>query len=379
MRYMLSAPSAFGGELDELFRKAVEVVAQYDRASAALLQRRLAIGYARAARLIDQLEAAGVITASDGSSAPRTVLVKTYEEYLEKGGRAATNQQEHIYQVPAHYKFPKNFRLSRADDGFPKQLSDVIDSKEYQTAKRDYPVILGYDSQGKIAITSLPKVGNLIVTGNPQSNKENWIDTALTTLLLSHEPKELCLILIDPTHYLDVYEGTPHLLAPVICDFEKAISALRWAQAEIDRRLKIFAQAGTRSLESYNHLPGIEPMQRILIVDFCDWMDDETTFAMARIASIGSRAGIHIFVICDRMGDKNLSPDIKANIPNRAVFAVTSPQDSRLAGVEGAEKLNEGEALLRTGNSDPKKLVTVYTPEINVKEAVQAVIAAGKR
>jgi DNA segregation ATPase FtsK/SpoIIIE-like protein len=92
---------------------------------------------------------------------------------------------------------------------------------------------------------------------------------------------------------------------------------------------------------------------------------------MTWIISSGLKAGIHLFIVANRMSDKNLSPNIKANIPNRAVFTLTSAQDSRLSGVNGAETLKEGEMLYEKGNVDPKKLTTIFTPEANVKEVVE--------
>ena len=376
MRYMLQAPIIRGGDLDDLFQEAVKVVAQYDKASSSLLQRRLAIGYARAARLMDQLEASGVVSQSDGSSV-RKVLVSSYEGFLEKGGNKYENQENDTFKVSANYKVPTNLKLSQVQNTTKKQLTDVTKSSELKSKAKDYPITLGYDDKGKLLVTTLPELGNLIITGNPQSTKQNWLDSVLLGFLLNLSPKELRVIPIDSTRYLDLYDGIPHLLCPVISDFEKRISALRWATYEMNRRMNLLAKAGTRSIDSYNKLADVEALPRVLIIYYSEWEDVESMTSLTSIASSGLRAGINLFIIVNRMSEKNISADVKANIPNRAVFTVTSTQDSTLAGVKGAESLQEGEALFRIGNRESVRLSTVYAPEINIKEIVQAVTAAG--
>jgi DNA segregation ATPase FtsK/SpoIIIE-like protein len=364
-----------GEETDELFNNAVEICIQYDRSSPSLLQRRLSIGYARASRLLDQLEAAGVVGPSEGSM-PREVLISSVDALLETAnkGKKHSLPEDDPFQVPENYKVPTDLKLSRGDVAVQgKQLNDFVSSNDFRHSKAEFPILLGYDDEDELNTTTLAEVENLIITGNPQSKKENWLDTVLMTLLLKHTPKELRLILIHPGHYFDLYDGIPHLLALAIADSDKRVSALRWLQSEIDRRKKLFAQAGVRSFDAYNQLPNVNSLPRILTFNFCEWADVETTYSMTSITSTGLSAGAHLFIIANRLSDKNLSPEIKANIPNRAVFTLTSVQDSKLAGVKGAEDLKEGEMLYKKGNSEPKKLTTVFTPEINVKEVIEAV------
>lgn len=372
MSYMLQVPRIGGGNLDDLFQEAVKVVVQYDRASSALLQRRLSIGYARAARIMDQLEVSGVVSQTDGSIA-RTVLVSSYEEFLEKGGNKPDFPQTDPFKGSDKYKVPTDFKLSKVENTTNKQLADVIKTKEFKSLGNEYPIALGYDDKDKLHITTLPKLGNLIITGNPQSTKQNWLDTILSAFLLNYKPKELRLIPIDQTRYLDLYDGIPHLLCPVISDFEKGIAALRWTTYEMQRRMNLLAKAGTRTLDSYNKLADVEALPRVLVIYSREWADVESTASLTSIASSGLRAGIHLFIIANRMSEKNLSIDVKSNVPNRAVFTVTSDQDSRLAGVRGAESLTQGQMLFKISNSDPIKLSSIFTPEINVQEVVHAI------
>jgi S-DNA-T family DNA segregation ATPase FtsK/SpoIIIE len=141
----------------------------------------------------------------------------------------------------------------------------------------------------------------------------------------------------------------------------------------MDRRMKLLTQRGVRSFDSYNKLAKADPLPRILIFNVCDWADVETFDSMALLSSTGPKAGIHLFVVANRLSDKNLSQDVKANIPTRAVFTVTSSQDSKLAGVKGAEELEIGEMLFREGNAVPQRLTAIFTPDANVRQVVEAV------
>jgi len=373
MRYMLRPTLKVEGDLDDLFQNAVEVVVQYDHASASLLQRRLDIGYARAARLLDQLTVAGVVGPPEGAK-PRDVLIRSYEDFLAKGGNPPSTEQEEVFEVSAKYKVPRGLKLSRVDrPSWGKQLSEVVNSKGYKSDKSELPILLGYDDDGILHIESLVDLQNLIIVGNPQSRKEILVDTILVTFLLRYSPNDIRLILNDPNHGFDLYDGIPHLLTPVITEFEKGISAFRWTFEEINRRKKLFTSSVVRSIEDFNKLSPENVLPRILLVTICNWIDDESDDLLTLLASTGVRAGVHNIIIINRMSDKNLSADLKANIPSRAVLRVTSGQDSRLAGVKGAENLGLGELLLKAGNLEPKKLSTIFTPEANVIELVEAV------
>jgi DNA segregation ATPase FtsK/SpoIIIE-like protein len=377
---MLSVSKTLDGSLDHIFQQAVELVVKFDRASPSLLQRRLGIGYARAARLIDQLEASGVIAASDGSSQPREVLIRSYDEFVANGGEIPKAEPENHFKVPENYIVPTELKLSSVKNSvWGRQLSEVIETDDFKKSEAEFSIVLGYGKDEKLNTTTLAETNNLIITGNPTSSKESLIDTVLITLLLRHTPSELRLILTDSGHYLDLYNGIPHLLSPVISDPDKMTSALIWTLREVDRRKQLFIQAGVRSFDAYQKLPNIDPLPRVLHICFCNWKDVETTDAMTFLTSAGLNAGIHLFIVTNRMSDNNLSADIKANIPNRAVFTVTSAKDSKLAGVKGAENIKQGEMLYRQGNSDPKKLTTIFTPEANVKEVVEAVKQAPPR
>jgi DNA segregation ATPase FtsK/SpoIIIE-like protein len=369
MRYMLIPGQNVEGEMDELFKDAAQIVVQYDRVSPSLLQRRLSVGYARASRLIDQLEAAGLIGPADGSK-PRDVLKASYEDYLSTRGETPSKEAEDPFKIPANYKVPKDLKLSRVDKSpWGKQYSDVYKIDAF----KNFSFPLGFDDDGKLHAESLLDAGNIIVAGNTLSQKENLIDTILLTYLLQYKPQDLRLILVDPTHYLDFYEGIPHLLSPVISDYGKLVSAFRWALDESDRRLKIFAEAGVRNFAAYNETVNKNKLHRILLVTFFNLFDVETESLFTLLTSQGARAGIHNILVVERTTGKNLPGGIKSNIPARVVFRLLSAGESRAIDVSGAEKLEPGEIIYKPNFGGDEKLKAIYTPEENVKTVVEAV------
>jgi DNA segregation ATPase FtsK/SpoIIIE, S-DNA-T family len=374
MRYMLQPPRVPGldGDLDEDFKKAVEVIVQYDRASAALLQRRLSIGYARAARLIDQLESAGVLGPADGAK-PREVLIRSYDEMSDKEGQPKEKQDD-PFEVPTNYKVPKGLNLSNGDNIYQGEyISDVVNSRVLKETKVGFPIPLGFDDKGNLFMDSLLNVKNLIIAGNPHSQKENLVDTLLVTLLLRYTPSQLRFVLSDPTHYLDLYNGIPHLLNPVVNYYGKIISAFKWSLHEMDRRLKQFAQAGVRDITSYNQMAGAEELPHILLITVFNFFDIETEDALTMLTGQGARAGIHNIIIVERTNSKSLSANIQSNIPARVVFRLSSAGESKAIDVSGAEKLQPGEIIYKPNFGSTLNLKMIFTPEQNVKEIIEAV------
>jgi len=315
---MLQPPRVPGaeGDLDNNFKEAVDVVIQYDRASPALLQRRLGIGYARAARLIDQLETAGVVGPADGAR-PRDVLIRSSDEILEKGGKPKEKQDD-PFEAPSNYKVPKGLHLSKGDKIYQGEyIYDVTNSRVLKETKIGFPMPLGSDEKGNLFMDSLLNVKNLIIAGNPLSQKENLVDTLLLTFLMRYTPSQLRFVVNDPTHYLDLYNGIPHLLSPVINEHSKVISAFKWAQAEMDRRLKLFAEAGVRDIASYNKMASAIELPHILLITVFNFFDMETEDALTMVTGQGVRAGIHNIIIVERTNVKSLPVNIKSNIPAR--------------------------------------------------------------
>jgi DNA segregation ATPase FtsK/SpoIIIE, S-DNA-T family len=207
-------------------------------------------------------------------------------------------------------------------------------------------VSLGLDVSGKPIIADIGKMPHILIAGQTGSGKSVCVNTFLSTLLLRASPSEIKLILVDPKRVeLTGYNGIPHLLSPVIVEPEKVISALRWLMAEMDRRYKLFAQAGVRNIDGYNEMSGFQALPYIVLVidelaDIMLFSPVEVEDAITRIAQMSRATGIHMVLATQRPSVDVITGLIKANIPSRIAFAVASQVDSRvILDGQGAEKL----------------------------------------
>ncbi len=316
-------------ELDELFDDAAKIIIEGQNASASYLQRRLNIGYARAARILDELEGMGIVGPADGAK-PREVGFKVYKDYVDyKNGSspgAKTEEEEDF----SYYVLPK---LKLESLSFEPQVWEIP---------------FGFDQANQPISSHLEKIGHLLVIGNPQSPKMEFVDTILCSQLLCCTPDQMRFVIIDQSNHLQIYNGIPHLLSPVIENYSKCRSAFYWTSAEVSRRFKIFAQAGVRSFSAYNEVPDRLQLPKIVfVVRLYEEPDKEIQTLIARLTSIAGAAGIHLVLIYHFAGSRYIPREIKANLPNVFVFRTTSPGDSKLAGVTGAEKLFPEEAIVK--------------------------------
>lgn len=225
-------------------------------------------------------------------------------------------------------------------------LRKIMESPEMQAAKSKLTVSLGLDVSGKPIIADISKMPHVLIAGQTGSGKSVCINAFLMSILFRAAPTEVKLILVDPKRVeLTRYGDIPHLLTPVIVEPDKVISALRWIMAEMDRRYKLFAQAGARNIESYNELSGFQALPYIVL--FIDELADIMLFspvevedAITRIAQMSRATGIHMVLATQRPSVDVITGLIKANIPSRIAFAVASQVDSRvILDTQGAEKL----------------------------------------
>lgn len=207
-------------------------------------------------------------------------------------------------------------------------------------------VSLGLDVSGKPLVTELDRMPHVLIAGQTGSGKSVCINTFLASLLFRATPSEVKLILVDPKRVeMTSYNGIPHLLTPVIVEPEKVISALRWLLSEMDRRYKLFAQAGARNIDSYNEMSGFQALPYIVLVidelaDIMLFSPVEVEDAVTRIAQMSRAVGIHMVLSTQRPSVNVITGLIKANIPCRIAFAVASNVDSRvILDTQGAEKL----------------------------------------
>lgn len=225
-------------------------------------------------------------------------------------------------------------------------LKKMMESEAMKALKSKLAISLGLDVSGKAVVADLSKMPHLLIAGQTGSGKSVCINAILSTFLFKAAPTEVKLIMVDPKRVeLTGYNGIPHLLSPVIVEPEKVISALRWILSEMDRRYKLFAQAGARNIESYNEMSGFQALPYIVLVidelaDIMLFSPVEVEDAITRIAQMSRATGIHMVLATQRPSVDVITGLIKANIPSRIAFAVASQVDSRvILDSQGAEKL----------------------------------------
>lgn len=351
-------------EVDELFEEAIRHVAQYDRASASLIQIKLKIGYARAARILDELEAVGIVGPGDGSK-PRDVLIKNAEDYLANPLNYISNTPRttiHLKET-AEEKFKFKPLKSLSASNFKKVLQD------FDLPSKKEEILFGFN-QEKLVHASLEEINNLLIVGSASSGKEIFLDNLILSLLYSSDPKAQ-FIFVDTHHDTDIYNVLPNLLTPVISDYEKALSALKWVLSDIDRRNKLFTEARTRSFEIFRKEKQPDLPRIVFVIrnmeDF-SW-DKQFQENLEYIIAKCNKLGIHFFIFTDRLTAKSVPTSIQSNIPNRLVFRTSDKRDSTLAGVKDAHNLTPiNESILKLQSTEEAKLINLVIPEEEIRK-----------
>ena len=238
------------------------------------------------------------------------------------------------------------------------QLREVLENPAFAAAKSRLTVGLGKDISGQAIFADLAKMPHLLVAGATGSGKSVCINTLITSILFKAKPTEVKFILIDPKMVeLSVYNDIPHLMVPVVTDAKKAASVLNWAVQEMEKRYGLIAQAGVRNMDGYNKQFEEEPENKlpsivIIIDELADLMmvaPHDVEDAICRIAQKARAAGIYLVLATQRPSVNVITGVIKANIPSRISFAVTSQIDSRtILDASGAEKLlGKGDMLFK--------------------------------
>ncbi|OGM29162.1 hypothetical protein A2873_01475 [Candidatus Woesebacteria bacterium RIFCSPHIGHO2_01_FULL_42_80] len=225
-------------------------------------------------------------------------------------------------------------------------LKKMLESDVMNSAKSKLTLALGLDVSGKPIVADLARMPHVLIAGQTGSGKSVCINAFLTSMLFRASPSEVKFILVDPKRVeLTTYNGIPHLLSPVIVEPEKVLSALRWILSEMDRRYKLFAQAGARNIESYNDMSGFQALPYIVLIidelaDIMLFSPTEVEDSITRIAQMSRATGIHMILATQRPSVDVITGLIKANVPSRIAFAVSSLVDSRvILDTQGAEKL----------------------------------------
>lgn len=258
-------------------------------------------------------------------------------------------------------------------------LKTMLSSPSIQNAKSKLTVALGLDVSGNPLVCDIAKMPHVLIAGTTGSGKSVLINSFIASLLFRTTPNEVKLILIDPKRVeLIVYNGIPHLLTPVIVDVDKILSSLKWAMSEMERRYKLFASAGVRNIDGYNEFSGFQALPYIVIfvdelADLMAYAPVEVEDAICRLAQMARATGIHLVVSTQRPSVDVITGLIKANIPCRVAFNVSSMVDSRvIIDMPGAEKLlGRGDMLfIPPDQAKPTRVQGTFVSEKEIQKLV---------
>lgn len=258
-------------------------------------------------------------------------------------------------------------------------IREIMESKEFNGYPSKLAMGLGKDVAGRIIIGDIAKMPHLLIAGSTGSGKSVCVNTLITSLVYKAKPDEVKLILIDPKVVeLSNYNGIPHLLIPVVTDPKKAANALTWAVTEMNRRYKLFADTQVKDIKSYNEKTD-NPLPRIVIIidELADLMmvsANDVEDCIHRLAQMARAAGMHLIVATQRPSVDVITGVIKANIPSRIAFAVSSQTDSRtIIDMGGAEKLlGKGDMLFYPlGAAKPVRLQGAFISEAESDKIIE--------
>lgn len=258
-------------------------------------------------------------------------------------------------------------------------LRTMLASQKMQKNKGKLVVSLGLDVAGEPAMADITKMPHVLIAGTTGSGKSVSLNSFIVSILFRASPQEVRFIMIDPKRVeMTVYNGIPHLLTPVIVESDKILSSLKWAVNEMERRYKIFADKGVRNIESYNELLGFQELPFIIIMidelaDLMSYAPVEVEDAIARLAQMARATGIHLVIATQRPSVDVITGLIKANVPCRIAFSVSSMTDSRvILDSPGAEKLlGRGDMLyIPPDQAKAARIQGTFISEKDIKKVV---------
>lgn len=258
------------------------------------------------------------------------------------------------------------------------RLREVMQTTDFVNGKGRLALALGRDVAGRPMVVDLAKMPHMLIAGSTGTGKSVAINSLFISLLYKNTPQDVKFILVDPKRVeLSSYNGIPHLLTPAIVEPDKAVNALKWAVAEMERRYKLLAEAGNRNIADYNAATELPLPYIVIIVDeLADLMavaQNEVEAAIVRLAQMARAVGIHLILATQRPSVEVITGLIKANITSRAAFAVASQVDSRtILDTSGAEKLlGNGDMLFVSAEfNKPKRVQGAYIGEQEVRKVV---------
>ena len=268
-------------------------------------------------------------------------------------------------------------------------LRDIIDTPKFRNAKSTLTVALGKDIGGEGILGNISKLPHLLIAGTTGSGKSVCMNSLIISLLYKSRPEELKLIMIDPKMVeLGIYNGIPQLYIPVVTDPKKAAGALQWAVVEMLKRYRLFSEQGVRDLDSYNEhkkASGEDILPRVVIVidELADLMmaaSKDVEESICRVAQMGRAAGMHLIIATQRPSADVITGLMKANIPSRIAFAVSSGLESRIIlDQQGAEKLvGNGDMLFSPiGTRKPVRIQGAFVSDEEREEVINFIKQEG--
>ena len=349
-------------------------------------------------RLEDTIQSFGIsATISDVTRGP---TVTRYDFELEQGIKLSkiTNLSDDIalaLGVSSVRIAPIPNRISTVGIEVPNRqnsavyLRDIIDTPKFRNAKSTLTVALGKDIGGEGILGNISKLPHLLIAGTTGSGKSVCMNSLIISLLYKSRPEELKLIMIDPKMgELGIYNGIPQLYIPVVTDPKKAAGALQWAVVEMLKRYRLFSEQGVRDLDSYNEhkkASGEDILPRVVIVidELADLMmaaSKDVEESICRVAQMGRAAGMHLIIATQRPSADVITGLMKANIPSRIAFAVSSGLESRIIlDQQGAEKLvGNGDMLFSPiGTRKPVRIQGAFVSDEEREEVINFIKQEG--
>ncbi len=266
-------------------------------------------------------------------------------------------------------------------------LREMLSSPAMQSSKSKTIVSLGLDVSGQAVVADISKMPHLLIAGTTGSGKSVLINTIISSILFRSSPEEVKFIMVDPKRVeLTPYSDIPHLLTPVITDVGKVVNALKWAVVEMERRYRLFQEMGVKNIAGYNEQSGFQAMPYIIIIidEMADIMmsknANEVEEHIVRLAQMARAVGIHLVLATQRPSVNVLTGLIKANIPARIAFQVTSMIDSRvIIDTPGAEKLlGKGDMLFVPPDiAKPKRIQGAFVSDKEIKSLITFIRSTG--
>ena len=263
------------------------------------------------------------------------------------------------------------------------RIRSLIESEQFRDAKSPITVAVGKDIDGNPVVGNIAKLPHMLIAGTTGSGKSVCTNSLIISLIYKSSPEDVLLIMVDPKSVeLDVYNGLPHLLVPVVCDPKKAAGALQWAVTEMEKRYALLREQGVRNIDGYNKIAErsdeIQKMPRIVIIidEMADLMmtaPKEVENTISRLAAMARAAGMHMVLATQRPSVDIITGTIKANVPSRIAFAVSSGVDSKIILDEGGaeELIGKGDMLLHpVGMPKPKRVQGCFVDDSEVEKVV---------